>query len=420
MAHEIERRNGRESFAFTGRKVPWHGLGQSVSDSVTAGEMLKAANLDWEVKLSPAFNREHGEVGRSLISDTQFVERWQLTEQKPLTPWTDVPAKKFEYVDTLGVVGKSFKAVQNSQLAEVLSKVSATPTSDIKWSSAGSLRGGRDVFFVADLPDDGFNIPGDSEDSIDSYLVAHDSKVGAHSLRVFQTSVRPVCMNTLVASFGQATKAVAIRHSGDISQKIKALQGALTRESQQWARYREWLGNLSEVEIDMDNFVELVDDYFGRQDLVTGKGSKLTMSLGPKDPFYTWSDDGIKLSEGDEVPTLNRKQRNLVDIKDGVYKNYARERGNTLYHALQAGTEYLQHGSLERPKNIRSLDTNFASVLTGDTNKQMWGFGKVVDDYAVAAGRASFNELTGKPHLMAEITAHYPDGKTETDSVRIL
>ena len=406
MAHEIERRNGMESFAFTGRKVPWHGLGQSVSDSVSADEMLKAANLDWEVKLTPAFNREHN-YGQTRIADTQFVERWTYDNGYG------------EYSDTLGVVGKSFKAVQNSQLAEVLSKVSATPTSEIKWSSAGSLRGGRDVFFVADLPDDGFKIPGDSEDSIDSYLVAHDSKVGAHSLRVFQTSVRPVCMNTLVASFGQATKAVAIRHSGDISQKIKALQGALTRESQQWARYREWLGNLSEVEIEMDDFVELVDDYFGREDSVTGKGSKLTMSLDPKDPFYTWSDDGITLSEGDEVPTLNRKQRNLVDIKDGVFKNYARERGNTLYHALQAGTEYLQHGSLERPKNIRSLDTNFASVLTGDTNKQMWGFGKVVDDYAVAAGRASFNELTGRPHLVAEVTATYADGRTETDSIRL-
>lgn len=420
MAHEIENLNGKDSFAFTGRQVPWHGLGQNVSDSVTAQEMLKAANLDWEVRLAPAFNREHGDVGNSLISDTQFVERWQLTEQKPLTSWTTIPAKKFEYVDTLGVVGKSFKAVQNSQLAEVLSKVSATPTSDIKWSSAGSLRGGRDVFFVADLPDDGFNIPGDSEDSIDSYLVAHDSKVGAHSLRIFQTSVRPVCMNTLVASFGRATRSVAIRHSGDIDQKIKALQGALTKESQQWARYREWLSNLSQVELEMDDFVDLVDDYFGREDHVTGRGSRVTMSLKPDNPYYEWDAGNAQLGEGDEVPTLNRQQRNLVNTKDGLFKNYARERGNTLYHAFQAGTEYLQHGSIERPKNIRSLDTNFASVLTGDTNKQMWGFGKVVDDYAVAAGLASFNEITGRPHVMANVTATYADGSTESDSVRIV
>ena len=136
--------NGKESFAFTGdRKLVWHGLGENVSDAVTAQEMLVAANLDWQVELAPVYNREHSGMGSSsadnkgkqLVDDLQFVERWMLTEQKPLTAWTDIPAKNLEYHDTLGIVGNTFQVVQNYELAEVLSKVSATPTSDLKWTT---------------------------------------------------------------------------------------------------------------------------------------------------------------------------------------------------------------------------------------------------------------------------------------------
>ena len=364
MAHEIENLNGKDSFAFTGeRGLVWHGLGQNVSDAVTAHEMLKAANLNWEVRLAPIYNREHGS-GQELVDDLQFVERWMLTEQEPLTAWSDVPPSRMEYQDTLGVVGNTFQAVQNRELADVLSKVSSTPTSDLKWSTAGSLRGGRDVLFVAELPDDGFSIDGDSEDKIDSYLVAHDNKIGQHSLRIFQTSVRPVCMNTLVASFGKATQSLTIRHSGDIHQKIKMVQGALSKESARWDRYRTWMNSLSQVDINLESLADIMNDMW-QLDELDNADSKLSA----------------------------RQVTNMRKTREDFVFNYAGERGQTLYHAFQAGTEYLQHGSLQNPKNIRSLDTNFASVLTGDTNKKMWQFADVIDRHAVKSGLASFHEL---------------------------
>jgi|TARA_R110000824_G_scaffold9556_6_gene42642 phage/plasmid-like protein (TIGR03299 family) len=366
MAHQIERLNGRESFAFTGdRKLVWHGLGENVSDAVTAQEMLVAANLDWRVELAPVYNREHSGMGstsadnngKQLVDDLQFVERW-------IPNWKHYNI--LEYYDTLGVVGSTFQAVQNYELAEVLSKVSATPTSDLKWTTAGSLRGGRDVFFVAELPDDGFAIDGDQVDQIDSYLVAHDNKIGQHSLRIFQTSVRPVCMNTLVASFGKATQSLTIRHSGDMQQKIKQVHGALAKESARWDRYRTWLGSLSQVDIDLNRFGDIVNDMW--------KVDLLDIDV-----------EDSKLSAR-QATNLNKTRSDLID-------NYAGERGQTLYHAFQAGTEYLQHGSKQNPKNLRSDDSNFASVLTGDTNKKMWKYADVIDRYAVKSGLASFHEL---------------------------
>ena len=39
-----------QTMAFYG-EVPWHGLGTRVPKGVTAGQMIKAADLDWTVEL---------------------------------------------------------------------------------------------------------------------------------------------------------------------------------------------------------------------------------------------------------------------------------------------------------------------------------------------------------------------------------
>ena len=54
MAHELEIVNGEAHMAYVG-EVPWHGLGKRVPSDVSPEQMLKAANLDWEVVKRPLF-----------------------------------------------------------------------------------------------------------------------------------------------------------------------------------------------------------------------------------------------------------------------------------------------------------------------------------------------------------------------------
>lgn len=55
MAHMLEKlKDGSYSMAWTG-ETPWHELGKQVPADLTPEQMMKAANLDWEVEKVPAY-----------------------------------------------------------------------------------------------------------------------------------------------------------------------------------------------------------------------------------------------------------------------------------------------------------------------------------------------------------------------------
>ena len=68
--HDIERVevDGQKvySMAYSG-DVPWHGLGQQVSNDLTPKQMLKAANLDWKVVKPLLQSRLHHEFVESRL-----------------------------------------------------------------------------------------------------------------------------------------------------------------------------------------------------------------------------------------------------------------------------------------------------------------------------------------------------------------
>ena len=61
MAHMVE------TMAYAG-KVPWHGLGEKVEDTLTPEEMLVKAGLDWSVR------DEIVQLINQLSKDTQIIQ----------------------------------------------------------------------------------------------------------------------------------------------------------------------------------------------------------------------------------------------------------------------------------------------------------------------------------------------------------
>lgn len=56
MAANIEFNSNRNTYSFYSLKdVPWHGLGTVVEESKTPDEIIRIANMDYEVALAPMF-----------------------------------------------------------------------------------------------------------------------------------------------------------------------------------------------------------------------------------------------------------------------------------------------------------------------------------------------------------------------------
>lgn len=174
MSHEIE------SMAYT-NEVPWHGLGHYVGDAVGVDEMIKLAKLDWEVHKRPM------KYARGINSDGDEYNcdfSGNVPRHFSLTRDSDGAC--------LDVVGTAYKPTQNREAFEFFSEF--VEAGDAFMETAGSLRGGRTVWGLANLRD-GFTLPG--KDEVRGYLLVASPHEAGKSLIAKVTTVRVVCNNTL-------------------------------------------------------------------------------------------------------------------------------------------------------------------------------------------------------------------------------
>tara|TARA_R100001198_G_C5239425_1_gene216775 strand:- start:3053 stop:3997 length:945 start_codon:yes stop_codon:yes gene_type:complete len=180
MSHEIEMVNGVAQMAYAG-DLPWHGLGQQVSDDITTDGMMEAAGLDWSVTKQPMYYMddlgEMGEVpGKSALvrsSDNKVMD----------------------------IVGQDWNPVQNAEAFEFFREF--VDTGDMQMHTAGSLKDGKMVWALAKV-NDGFTIKtAQGEDSVESYLLFSNPHQYGKSIDVRFTPIRVVCNNTLTLSLNQ-------------------------------------------------------------------------------------------------------------------------------------------------------------------------------------------------------------------------
>ena len=180
MAHEIEMVDGVAQMAYAG-ELPWHGLGQQVSDDISTDGMMEAAGLNWSVTKQPMYYMddlgEMGEVpGKSALirsSDNKVMD----------------------------IVGNDWNPVQNAQAFEFFREF--VDAGDMQMHTAGSLKDGKMVWALAKV-NDGFTIKTPrGEDSVESYLLFSNPHQYGKSIDVRFTPIRVVCNNTLTLSLGQ-------------------------------------------------------------------------------------------------------------------------------------------------------------------------------------------------------------------------
>lgn len=211
MSHEITERDG---LVLTGTPA-WHGLGTVVADAPSPAEALRIAGLGWSVERVPLFMRR-----KAVTVDADGSLAEQDTEQGVESHVANV---RQDTGEILGVVGSGYSVVQNRDLVGLI--YDAARSEGVKIESAGSLRAGRDVFFLAHL--DTFQIG--QRDRSHLYALFANGHDGGRALSVLPTSVRVVCANTLrLATSKEADSlTVTLRHTNGMAERLDDVRACL-------------------------------------------------------------------------------------------------------------------------------------------------------------------------------------------------
>lgn len=247
MGHEIDFTTRTEGSAMFAYEPAWHGHGVVVDAAKNSEDALRIAGLDWEVGLTDLA----ADFGTEATGDRYApISTHRATYRK----------------DTgmaLGAVGLRYRPLQNREAFAWLDEV--VGESLAIWHTCGSLREGRRVWMLAKLPG---TLEVCDRDVLDKYVLITNSHDGSGAVRLFPTSVRVVCANTLRLALSEAD---AKTESGlPLGLKLFHTTGSLSRRVQ---KAKELLGVINDSHDDFAKAARAmlakplssaeVGDYFG-------------------------------------------------------------------------------------------------------------------------------------------------------------
>jgi phage/plasmid-like protein (TIGR03299 family) len=184
MAHNIENRDGRYSFAFTGeRSEIWHKLGQELDTGAGREEWLNAAGFNYHVEKVPAIASLNGAMFDHLAPEDRFVET-----DKRFTVRQDNG-------HVLGIAGEGYQTVQPVDVWEWFENY-ITVDDRFHIDAAGVLGSGERLWMTARF-NGSVDVAGDRHIP---RLLMSTSFDASQATRNEATMTRVVCQNTLRAA----------------------------------------------------------------------------------------------------------------------------------------------------------------------------------------------------------------------------
>ena len=176
MAHQIE------TMAWAGEK-PWHRLGVEVDSNLTPWQMQEAAKLDWTVSKRPSYTLDAPEWGED-VGLIQAENTFHIVRDSDN--------------QVLSHCGRDYIPIQNEQVFEFFKRF--TEAGAMTMETAGSLKGGKEIWGLAKISED-FELIGGDE--IKGYLLINQPHIVGKSMTIKLTPIRVVCNNTLTFALGQ-------------------------------------------------------------------------------------------------------------------------------------------------------------------------------------------------------------------------
>ena len=227
-----------ETMAYAG-KVPWHGLGVPVEDTMTPEEMLEAANLNWTVSKRPAYT-----INQPVWSEN--VGLFNTEGHHFIVRDTDN--------SVLSACGEDYVPFQNADTFKFFKKF--VSNGEMKMETAGSLKDGQDIWGLAKLQSK-FELPGG--DRVEGYLLIDSPHVSGKALTIMFTPIRVVCANTMALALNTEGKRFRVLHLQAWDNEImRAAEEALGISGTKMAEFEEqatFLSNKRAKPLDVQKFI---------------------------------------------------------------------------------------------------------------------------------------------------------------------
>lgn len=239
MSHNLNYNEQTGQYAmYSLKEVPWHGLGQIVEEAQTSSEVLKLAQLDWDVVKTPNYALIEGGYEKS----------------KSFSVYRD---------DNKAILGSQMKGAyevyQNSDVFSFLDSL-VCEKKDIIYHTAGALGDGEVVFVTAKLPDY-IRIPG-TDDIIEKYVLMTTSHDGSMPVIVQFTNIRVVCNNTLSLALKSADNRVYLRHTKNILDRIEDSRKTLGLELTFSKQFEQALEMIKKIMVRKEQVKEVISKLF--------------------------------------------------------------------------------------------------------------------------------------------------------------
>lgn len=227
MAHQIE------TIAYAG-ETPWHGLGVRVEPTLTAGEMMRVAELDWTVS-KRKLSYKVGKDSRRALPDRFAVVRDSDDQFMGLSAGRYVP-------------------LQNADIFDFYHRFAMH--AGMEMHTAGSLLDGKFIWALAKVGDS-FELAGG--DKTEGFLLMMNSHEPGRAAVVQHTSVRVVCMNTLGMALSSGKNAFRFPHVVAFDDDVKkAAQEAMGLSNERLQHHRRAAEHLAGVKVSQ----EVAESYF--------------------------------------------------------------------------------------------------------------------------------------------------------------
>ena len=259
----------------------------NVSQASSSQEALQLAGLDWQVATTPL---------RALGPDGSVI---------------DVPGQNLIYREdtrqSLGVVGKKYKALSNVKIFEVADDI--VRVTGGRFERVLSFGGGRRIALQVSLPGE-LTI---GKDIVQRLLTIVDTRDGTTGTLVFDTPQRLACFNVLRVALSRAESKTSIRHTLSGEQRFEAAAHLVSTAN-------EYFNEFKSVALALN----------GAPYTVKQMGSMVELLIPKK---------------GEEPPTAQalRVQQRLVELFDAGLGHEATGIQGSAWAALNAVAEYVDH-----------------------------------------------------------------------------